>query len=154
MLHSVTCMGFTRPDEENVSVALDLASMQFGNKGRGNSGDFFILDTMDGWYGCGYVEKIVQGCEAFKTSRRISSGNDAEREKWYKRVTVRVKERGEASLSCGLCGKPDATKRCGAHRSTTVPKHTSCSIGTKYGAIPKLRIDVFRQSQIARLYMN
>jgi hypothetical protein len=48
MPHSV--WGFAATGEENVSVMLDLASMQFGPKGRGKSGDFFVLDTMDGWY--------------------------------------------------------------------------------------------------------
>ena len=112
MLHSV--WGFARPGEHNVSVVLDLASMQFGAAGRGKSGDFFVLDTMDGWYD--YVERIVIGCEAFRTSQRIMPGNDAERERWHKRVAERVKARWDARAVdhwCGLCGKPDAFKCCG-----------------------------------------
>jgi hypothetical protein len=115
MLHSV--WGFARPDEENVSAVLDLASMQFGAKGRGKSGDFFVLDTMDRWKK--NLEQVVQGCEPYRASQRIRPGSDAERENWYKKVAERVKERWEAravSHWCGLCGKPDAWKCCGRCR--------------------------------------
>jgi len=112
MRHSA--WGFGRPTEKNVSVVLDLASMQFGSAGRGRGGDFFILDTMDGWYD--FVERIVLGCEPLRTSGRISQGKDSEMEQWFKDVAGRVKERWDARAVdhwCSLCGKPEATKRCG-----------------------------------------
>ena len=110
MLHSV--WGFTRPGEEYVSVVLDLTSMQFGTKGRGKSGDFFVLDTMDGWER--FVGAVVRGFEPMQMSQRIKPRN--EREVWLKKVAKRVKERWEnraVNHWCGLCGKPDASKRCG-----------------------------------------
>lgn len=112
MLHSV--WGFYRPDQEHPSIVLDLASMQFGAVGRGRGGDFFILDAKGKWEE--FVRKIARDLNFRKESIGINPVDDIQRREWFKEVAQRVKKRWEArdvSHWCGLCGKPDVTKRCG-----------------------------------------
>ncbi|KAG6853691.1 hypothetical protein C0991_002226 [Blastosporella zonata] len=112
MRHAV--WGFARPGDENISVILDLASMQYGAPGCGLSGHFFILQTQDEWYD--FVEKIVKGCDMVGTSQRITDSGDIAKDAWFNQVAQRVKERWDARETnhwCGLCGRPGASKCCG-----------------------------------------
>ncbi|KIM84594.1 hypothetical protein PILCRDRAFT_87463 [Piloderma croceum F 1598] len=103
---NVAYRGFARPDENNVSVVLDLASMR---KDAGKATiSLFLIPWVDGtiiW------NKSCKGVNPTEQARR-SAG---QRGNWYKKVAERVKVRWEAravSHWCGLCGKPDAWKRC------------------------------------------
>lgn len=114
MVHST--WEFINPNESGAvqSVMLDLASMQFGSAGRGKGGEFFVLDEAKKWRG--FAKNIAQSCEDVKVSQRIRKSDNAEREDWFGKVALRVRERWDARETnhwCGLCGKPDATKRCG-----------------------------------------
>jgi hypothetical protein len=103
MNHAV--WGFGRPGEEMVGITLDMASMQFGEKGRGKGGETFMMGTLDGFYD--FVETIAQGCEPMKLgSMRIGP---SEHDEWLKAGAGRVKERWgkrETERWCDYCGKP------------------------------------------------
>jgi len=105
MLHAVA--GFARLEDENVSIVLDLASMQFGEAGRGLGGrSTFALESLDGFYD--RVEKIAFGADTAnaKTSLRIGPCPD---DVWLKGVARKVKQRWEKRETepwCGHCGAP------------------------------------------------
>lgn len=111
MNHAV--WGFGRPGEEMVGITLDMASMQFGEKGRGKGGETFMLGTMDAFYD--FVETVVKGGDPMKElgSKRIGPSTQ---DKWLKEVAARVKDRWmkrESERWCDYCGKPlDTPKAC------------------------------------------
>ncbi|KAF9460607.1 hypothetical protein BDZ94DRAFT_1197616 [Collybia nuda] len=107
--------GFERPGEEMVGIALDMASMQFGEKGRGKGGENFMLGTLDAFYN--FVETVVAGGDPMKLgSKRIGP---SPHDKWLKEVARRVRYRWtnrETGRWCDHCGKPlDAPKSCPCH---------------------------------------
>jgi hypothetical protein len=112
MMHAV--VGFGAPGEANVVTVLDLASLQFGDAGRGLGGrSTFALESLDVFYD--RVEAIARGAdtENIKSSGRIGPCPD---DAWLKMVAKRAKERWEARDTqpwCGHCGAPgDALKKC------------------------------------------
>jgi hypothetical protein len=112
MMHAV--VGFGAPGEANVATVLDLASLQFGDAGRGLGGrSTFALESLDAFYD--RVEAIARGAdtENIKSSGRIGPCPD---DAWLKMVAKRAKERWEARDTqpwCGHCGAPgDALKKC------------------------------------------
>ncbi|KAG6917041.1 hypothetical protein DXG01_004093 [Tephrocybe rancida] len=110
MVHAV--WGFPRSDGGS-EVVLDLASMQFGAVGRGASGHFFILQEKGEWEA--FANQIARSRSAPKISMKVGGTGDPELERWFLQVAKRVKERWDARETahfCGLCGKPDAKKRC------------------------------------------
>ncbi|KAF2702651.1 hypothetical protein K504DRAFT_394125 [Pleomassaria siparia CBS 279.74] len=92
---------------------LDLASMRYGDVGRGFKGKaLFVLDTAEE-----YDQRLPRMCRGppdynMKTSARIGPmPTDA----WLKEVAARVKERWEnreREKWCGHCGAPAPKSRC------------------------------------------
>ncbi|KAJ7751875.1 hypothetical protein DFH07DRAFT_1061745 [Mycena maculata] len=82
MMHAV--VGFAESMAGNVSTILDLASMQFGDAGRGLGGrSTFALESLDAFYDRVEVIAIGADTENARTSKRIGPcPNDA----WLKRV--------------------------------------------------------------------
>jgi hypothetical protein len=141
MLHAIS--GFSTLDGENVSAVLDLASMQYGEVGRGRkSKEAFALESLDHFYD--RLEKIAGGNDALKTktSRRISNYPDGE---WLEDVAKRVKTRWDARDTdpwCGHCGAPSLAgiklKKCAlcrvhycnaAHQKAAWPFHKQFCTG-------------------------
>lgn len=117
-------VGFGRSTDGNIETVLDMASMQFGDTGRGpgrKGKGTFVLESLDQYYD--RLETIVEGGDAAKTSSRITEDPNPAYEAWTKAVAKRVKERWEKrkeSHWCGHCGSPLANgpelKRCSACR--------------------------------------
>ncbi|KAJ7038676.1 hypothetical protein C8F04DRAFT_1088300 [Mycena alexandri] len=141
MMHAVA--GFAAPDEANVSTILDLASLQFGDAGRGLGGrSTFALEPLDAFYD--RVEAVARSADTdnSKISSRIGPCPD---DAWLKRVAKRAKERWEArdkAAWCGHCGGPgDALKKCSlcreesycdaAHQTAAWPFHKRFCSGNK-----------------------
>ncbi|KII85143.1 hypothetical protein PLICRDRAFT_45285 [Plicaturopsis crispa FD-325 SS-3] len=105
-------LGFACPGAENIWVVADLASMQFGSKGRGSGGELFQLETMDKWHE--FTERVAHILVPTKRdATRI--GPHAWGDPWLKKCAKRVKarwENREAEPWCGYCGAPAPTKRC------------------------------------------
>jgi hypothetical protein len=97
--------GFAPFDEENVSVILDLSSMQFGEAGRGlKSGDTFVLESLDHYYD--RLETIARGVGESTTSKSLGPTPVDE---WLKEVAKRAKSRWSARATqpwCRHCGAP------------------------------------------------
>ena len=120
-----------------MSAVLDLASMQFGEAGRGRkSKGTFALESLDHFYD--RLETIAGGCDSSKTktSHRILDSPDSE---WLEKVAKRAKARWDARDTdpwCGHCGAPSLAgiklKKCGlcrvhycnaAHQKAAWPFH-------------------------------
>ncbi|KAJ7660754.1 hypothetical protein DFH06DRAFT_1193217 [Mycena polygramma] len=112
MKHAV--VGFGAPGDPNVATVLDLASLQFGDAGRGLGGrSTFALESMDAFYD--RLETVASDADTknTRTSARMRSCPDDE---LLKQVARRVKQRWEARDTeswCGHCGGPgEALKKC------------------------------------------
>lgn len=133
MPHAV--VGFAESADGNVSTILDLASLQFGDAGRGLGGrSTFALESLDAFYD--RVEAIAEGAdtENAKVSARIGPCAD---DAWLKQVAKRVKNRWDERDTkgwCGHCGAPgEALKKCSlchddaycdaAHQTAAWPFH-------------------------------
>ncbi|KAF7335657.1 MYND-type domain-containing protein [Mycena venus] len=141
MMHAV--VGFGPPGEANVATVLDLASLQFGDAGRGLGGrSTFALESLDAFYD--RLEAVAQGADTAnaRSSERIRQGpHDA----WLTWVAKRVKERWEERDTkpwCGHCGRPgEALKKCSlcledyycdaAHQTAAWPFHKRFCKGKK-----------------------
>ncbi|KAJ7259713.1 hypothetical protein C8J57DRAFT_1134971 [Mycena rebaudengoi] len=112
MPHAV--VGFAKSGEGNVETILDLASLQFGDAGRGLGGrSIFAVESLDKFYD--RLETITRGGKVDKTSARI---RPSPHDEWLKRVAKKAKERWDARGShgwCGHCGSPgDDLQKCSA----------------------------------------
>jgi len=112
MDHAV--IGFAESAEGNVKTIIDLASMQFGDVGRGLGGrSTFAVESLDKFYD--RLERIATGVDEQKTSARIGPCPEDAR---LKRVARKVKERlrhKESEPWCGHCGAPiQIVKKCSA----------------------------------------
>lgn len=118
MPHAVLGFGAPEAGQGMVTHILDLASMQFGEFGRGYAGESFRLGSFDEMHDgferfCGGVELKKGG------SARIGSSGDEGRDTWMRDVARRVRERWEKRDQekwCGYCGRPAPPSRCGACR--------------------------------------
>ncbi|KAJ7744101.1 hypothetical protein B0H16DRAFT_1858102 [Mycena metata] len=94
-------------DEANVSTILDLASLQFGDGGRGLGGrSTFALESLDAFYDRVEAVALSADTENARISSRIGPCAD---DAWLKTVAARAKERWEArdkAAWCGHCGGP------------------------------------------------
>ncbi|KAJ6509693.1 hypothetical protein DFH09DRAFT_1183049 [Mycena vulgaris] len=141
MMHAV--VGFAKSKDGNIETVLDLASMQFGDAGRGLGGrSTFALESLDAFYD--RVETIARGAdtENARTSARIGPCPD---DVWLKQVAKRVKARWEQrdqKAWCGHCGASgDALQRCSlchedsycdaAHQTAAWPFHKRFCAGKK-----------------------
>ena len=98
---------FATPGPE--THVLDLASMQFGEPGRGD-GELFRLGSMEFFYDG--IEKVVVGCDLIKQSLRIGPApNDARLQEVAKRVQTRLEGQATAPW-CDYCGKGQPPKKC------------------------------------------
>ena len=114
MVHAV--LGFGPPDSI-FDIILDLASLQFGDVGRGNKGrSLFVLESVPQY--ANRLEKYAKSSNFNnpKLSLRIrGTPND----NWLRTVAQRTKERWEKRATvpwCGHCGAPplkdQSLKRC------------------------------------------
>ncbi|KAJ7576930.1 hypothetical protein C8J56DRAFT_971975 [Mycena floridula] len=114
MVHAV--VGFFRPQSENIDTILDLASMQFGDTGRGIKGKgVIVLESYDA-FSSRIFDKVAQGGDYTRASHAILPNTSESIELWLKQVARRAKQRWdkrETDPWCGHCGAParDA-KRC------------------------------------------
>ena len=121
--------GFATPGSEMVTHMLDLASMQFGDAGRGDGGELFRLVSVERWYDG--IEMIAEDCKPLKAGAfRIGpTPNDA----WLKEVAKRVKARWEARATkpwCGYCGKAEPPKKCACGKVYYCgPEHSTAGWG-------------------------
>ncbi|KAL8286497.1 hypothetical protein RQP46_004514 [Phenoliferia psychrophenolica] len=101
--------GFGAAGSDTVTHILDLASMQFGDAGRGEGGELFRLNTVDVFYDG--LEKISRSWKFKEASLRIES---SPKDPWLKEVAKRVKSRWEKRASepwCDYCGKGQPPRR-------------------------------------------
>ena len=110
MIHAV--LGFSPPNSLMIDTILDLASLQFGNVGRGNKGrSLFVLESISQY--TNRLEKFAESSNFTnpKLSQRIrGSPKDA----WLRAVAQRTKERWEKRDTvpwCGHCGAPPLMDR-------------------------------------------
>ncbi|KAJ7474250.1 hypothetical protein FB451DRAFT_1088931 [Mycena latifolia] len=142
MLHAVVGFGDPESKDGNVDTVLDLASMQFGDAGRGLGGrSTFALESLDAFYD--RIEAIALGAdtENAKLSTRIGPCPD---DPWLKQVAQRAKARWderEKKAWCGHCGAPAKQKRCtlchaeyycdAVHQTAAWPFHKRFCAGKK-----------------------
>ena len=114
MEHAV--FGFARSTDGNIDTILDLASMQFGDAGRGLGGkSLFAVENMDRFYD--RIEKIARGAdtENARTSQVIIPSQDKAFETRLRDIAKKVKQRWEKRALehwCGHCGAPVEKLRC------------------------------------------
>lgn len=108
-------LSFVRPGGKSADVVVDLASMQFGPKGRGSGGETFRMETMDKWLD--FTSTVCGNMQEYKIgSARILSHPWGE--PWLEESAKRVKARWDARETdhwCGYCGALGAEKRCPCH---------------------------------------
>ncbi|KAF9475516.1 hypothetical protein BDN70DRAFT_883624 [Pholiota conissans] len=118
-IHAV--IGFAEPGS-GVDVILDLASLQFGDVGRGFRGKgLFVLEPVDQYEN--RLDKFAEQntFQDLKMSTRINT-NTTPNNDWLKEVTKRAKRRWDNRHNahwCGHCGAPPRDhdlKRCGRCR--------------------------------------
>ncbi|KAJ3751257.1 hypothetical protein DFH05DRAFT_175024 [Lentinula detonsa] len=107
-----------------VQTVLDLASMQFGDTGRGpgHSGKgTLVLESLDDYHN--RLSSVAAGFRTTKISYHITPDPNEVNEAWMKKVAERAKERWENRNDhhwCGHCARPLANgpelKRCSACR--------------------------------------
>ncbi|KAJ6531685.1 hypothetical protein DFH09DRAFT_1183063 [Mycena vulgaris] len=139
MMHVV--MAFAK--DGKIATVLDLASMQFGDAGRGLGGrSTFALESMEDFYD--RADIIARGAVIANTKMcaRIDPSPD---DVWLKQIAKRVKARWEQrdqKAWCGHCGAPgDALQRCSlchkdsycdaAHQTAAWPFHKRFCAGKK-----------------------
>lgn len=120
--HAVVAFGPSK--DGNLETILDMASMQFGDTGRGpgrNGKGTFVLESLDQYYD--RLESIAEGGDSVRTSFLITEDPDPAYEAWTKEVAKKVKDRWEKRKEnhwCGHCGSPLANgpglKRCSGCR--------------------------------------
>ena len=107
MIHAV--LGFSPPGSaiDTIDTILDLASLQFGDVGRGNKGrSLFVLESTSQY--ANRLEKYAKSSnfENPKLSLRIRG---TPKDDWLRAVAQRAKERWEKRATvpwCGHCGAP------------------------------------------------
>ncbi|KAF8816678.1 hypothetical protein BYT27DRAFT_7181530 [Phlegmacium glaucopus] len=117
MIHAV--LGFASPGGGDVDTILDLASLQFGDIGRGYKGNgLFVLEPIDQY--TARLEKYAKR-NTFDQSRMSFRINKAPDDDWLQVVAKKTKERWDKRAIepwCGYCGAPALTdqllKRCAA----------------------------------------
>ncbi|RDW95303.1 hypothetical protein BP5796_01066 [Coleophoma crateriformis] len=143
MLHAT--LGFAASTDENVRTVLDLASMQFGELGRGlKSNGMFVLESLDQYYD--RIEKVAVGTDnsTMKLSKMIAETPD---DVWLEEVAERVRmrwDKREEEPWCAHCGAPDEggkkLKKCSLcqvfycnaeHQKENWPCHKSVCTGKK-----------------------
>lgn len=143
MLHAT--LGFAASAEENVGTVLDMASMQFGELGRGlKSNGLFVLESLDQYYD--RIEKVAAGADSstMRLSKMIAETPD---DMWLEEVAERVKARWdnrEVEPWCAHCGAPGEEgkrlKKCSLcqvcycsveHQKENWPAHKSVCAGKK-----------------------
>lgn len=138
MVHSV--MEF--PDSPGSSVVLDMASLQFGDAGRGVGGrSTFVLESRVNFTDR-LRNRIAHGVTFTKASQRIHGCPD---DPWLKPIAAKVKarlEKREIEPWCGHCGAPGPDlKKCSlcheaaycdqAHQVAAWPFHKKFCAGKK-----------------------
>jgi MYND finger len=109
MVHAV--LGFGPPDS-SIDTILDLASLQFGDVGRGNKGrSLFVLESISQY--TNRLEKFAKSSNFNdpKLSQRIRG---TPRDDWLRAVAQSAKERWEKRATvpwCGHCGAPPLRDR-------------------------------------------
>ena len=109
MVHAVLGFG---PPGSSIDTILDLASLQFGDVGRGNKGrSLFVLESISQY--TNRLEKFAKSSNFNdpKLSQRIRGTPN---EDWLRMVAHRTKERWEKRDSvpwCGHCGAPPLRDR-------------------------------------------
>ncbi|KAF8972505.1 hypothetical protein BDZ97DRAFT_1692186 [Flammula alnicola] len=105
-LHAV--LGFAAPGSK-LDTILDLASLQFGDVGRGSKGNsLFVLEPIFQY--AARLDKFAQGndLQEAKLSQRIRDSTTPDND-WLKTVAQRAKDRWEKRATvpwCGHCGAP------------------------------------------------
>lgn len=111
MVHAV--LGFADSPRGNVRTVLDLASMQFGDAGRGLEGkSTFVVEDVDKFYG--RLERIASRIENGKVSLRVHDTPPHD-DMWLRDVAMRVKARWDNRAKqkwCGHCGAPATYLKC------------------------------------------
>lgn len=109
MVHAV--LGFGPPDS-SIDTILDLASLQFGDVGRGNKGrSLFVLESLSQ-----YTDRLERFAKSSnfndpKLSQRIRG---TPKDDWLRMVAQRAKQRWEKRATvpwCGHCGAPPLKDR-------------------------------------------
>ncbi|KAJ7073479.1 hypothetical protein B0H15DRAFT_917544 [Mycena belliarum] len=141
MMHAVA--GFAESQDGNVATILDLASLQFGDAGRGVGGrSTFALESLDAFYDRVETIAVWADTDNARTSARIGPCSD---DAWLKQVARRAKARWDTRDThawCGHCGGPGAElKKCslcreeaycnGAHQAAAWPYHKRFCAGRK-----------------------
>ncbi|KIK66005.1 hypothetical protein GYMLUDRAFT_38475 [Collybiopsis luxurians FD-317 M1] len=96
---------------DDVWAVLDLASMQFGDSGRGpgrKGKGTFVLESMDQYFNR-LKSGIADNVKMVQTSFAITAHSDPAIDAWLKDVAKRVKERWDKRKEhhwCGHCGRP------------------------------------------------
>lgn len=105
MIHAV--LGFSLPNSSTIDTILDLASLQFGDVGRGNKGrSLFVLESFPQY--ANRLEKFAKSSN-FKDSRLSQRIRGTPKDNWLRAVAQRTKERWEKRATvpwCGHCGAP------------------------------------------------
>lgn len=114
MNHAV--MGFGASVNGNIETVLDLASLQFGDAGRGLGGrSTFLMDSLDAFYDM--TERVALGADTESARVSLAIGPSPD-DAWLKQVARKVKERWEKRETdpwCGHCGAPGKElKKCSA----------------------------------------
>ncbi|KAJ7651850.1 hypothetical protein B0H17DRAFT_958247 [Mycena rosella] len=117
MVHAV--MGFTDSSSSASDIILDMASLQFGDAGRGLGGrSTFVLESRSDFGN--RLNRIANSASFTKTSARIRPCPD---DGWLKPIAAKVKARWEnrhAESWCGHCGSPGPDlKKCSKCRDTS-----------------------------------
>ncbi|KDR68725.1 hypothetical protein GALMADRAFT_256547 [Galerina marginata CBS 339.88] len=108
-------LGFSAP-AANVDTILDLASLQFGDVGRGVKGrSLFVVEPIEQ-----YVSRLSKYANHhdFHQAKHSLRINDAPDSDWLREVAKKVKERWDNRINehwCGHCGAPplgEDLKRC------------------------------------------
>ena len=109
MVHAV--LGFGPPDS-SIDTILDLASLQFGDVGRGNKGrSLFVLESVSQY--TNRLEKFAKSSN-FKNPKLSQRIRGTPNDSWLRTVAQCAKERWEKRATvpwCGHCGAPPLRDR-------------------------------------------
>ncbi|KZT31514.1 hypothetical protein SISSUDRAFT_1056460 [Sistotremastrum suecicum HHB10207 ss-3] len=134
IIHAV--LGFAPEGGDFVETILDLASLQFGDVGRGFNGrGIFVLEDVDEYES--RLDRFAQAntFEDAKRSKRITDAPDSE---WLRQVALKVKARWDNRQSvawCAHCGAPPARGQ-GLKRCTQCKQAHYCDAEHQFAAWP------------------